>query len=163
MLHRLKIDLAKRTLVDERLTEFVTEFPRVDDRLDALPTRFVYVPTRTDTLKIVKPPSATFNTIVKVDSETGDAVRHDLGNKIAGEPVFIPRGAGQGEDDGYLATFVFDPIAKSSDLILLDAAHVNDDPVAVIRLPQRVPQGLHGNWVSGARLNDAATSAQVHN
>jgi carotenoid cleavage dioxygenase-like enzyme len=43
-----------------------------------------------------------------------------------------------GQDDGYLAVFVFDPVNARSDFVLLDAAHVDD--VAVVRLPQRVPQ-----------------------
>jgi carotenoid cleavage dioxygenase-like enzyme len=51
------------------------------------------------------------------------------------------------EDDGYLGVFVFDPVNRSSDFVLLDAAHVNDEPAAVVRLPQRVPQGLHGIWI----------------
>jgi carotenoid cleavage dioxygenase len=76
-------------------------------------------------------------------------VRHDFGNKIAGEATFIPRGTA-GEDDGILAVFAFDPVTEASDLVLLDAAHVDSDPVAVIRLPQRVPQGLHGNWMQTA-------------
>jgi carotenoid cleavage dioxygenase len=84
--------------------------------------------------------------LMKVNTETGDIVRHDFGNKIAGEAVFIPRGT-NGEDDGYLAIYAFDQENQTSDLVLLDAAHVDADPVAVIRPPQRVPQGLHGNWI----------------
>jgi carotenoid cleavage dioxygenase-like enzyme len=76
-------------------------------------------------------------------------VRHDFGNKIAGEATFIRRGT-SAEDDGFLAIFAFDPVNRTSDLVLLDAAHVDANPVAIIRLPQRVPQGLHGNWIPRA-------------
>jgi carotenoid cleavage dioxygenase-like enzyme len=112
-----------------------------------LPTRFVFLPTLTDTLRLANPPSATFNTMLKVNTETGDMVRHDFGNRIAGEAAFIPRGSSGGEDDGYLAIFAYDPVNRTSDFVLLDAAHMDAEPVAVIRLPQRVPQGLHGNWI----------------
>ena len=148
-LHRMTIDLAARKVSDAQVAAMVTEFPRVNDALDALPTRFVYLPTLTDTLRLAKPPSATFNTMMKVNTETGNVVRHDFGNKIAGEAVFIPRG-GNGEDDGYLAIYAFDQENRTSDLVLLDAAHIDADPVAVIRLPQHVPQGLHGNWIPKA-------------
>jgi carotenoid cleavage dioxygenase len=33
----------------------------------------------------------------------------------------------------------FDPENRTSDLVLLDAARIDADPVALIRLPQRVP------------------------
>jgi carotenoid cleavage dioxygenase len=70
--------------------------------------------------------------MMKVNTETGDVVRHDFGNKIAGEAVFIPRGT-NGEDDGYLAIYAFDQEKQTSDLVLLDAAHIDAEPVAVIR------------------------------
>ena len=34
------------------------------------------------------------------------------------------------------------------DLVLLDAGHLDEAPVAVVRLPQRVLQGLRGNWLA---------------
>jgi carotenoid cleavage dioxygenase len=149
-LHRMDIDLASRAISDAQISDMVTEFPRVNDSLEALPTRYVFLPTRTDTLKLPHPPSATFNTMVKADTESGQMVRHDFGNRIAGEAVFIPRPGGSGEDEGYLAVFAFDPVNQTSDFILLDAARIDADPVAVVRLPQRIPQGLHGNWIAKA-------------
>jgi carotenoid cleavage dioxygenase-like enzyme len=146
-LHRQTINLADGKMADVEVADVVTEFPRVNDLRDALPTRFVYQPTLTDTLQQKDPPTATFNTIMKVNTETGDVVRLDFGNSTIGEATFIPRESTR-EDDGYLAIFAFDPVKESSDLVLLDAAAVNSDPVAVIRLPQRVPQGLHGNWIA---------------
>jgi carotenoid cleavage dioxygenase-like enzyme len=149
-LHRMTIDVAGRKIADAEIAPMVAEFPRFNDALNALPTRFVYAPTLTDTLLVANPPSATFNTMMKVNMETGDIARHDFGNRIAGEATFIPRKRNGGEDDGYLAIFAFSPDNQSSDLVLLDAAHIDAAPVAVIRLPQRVPQGLHGNWISKA-------------
>ncbi|MEJ0067206.1 MAG: carotenoid oxygenase family protein [Caulobacteraceae bacterium] len=148
-LHRMTIDLVARKVSDAQVAGMVTEFPRVNDALGSLPTRFVYLPTLTETLRLARPPSATFNSMMKVNTETGDVLHHDFGNKIAGEAVFIPRGT-IGEDDGYLAIYAFDQENETSDLVLLDAAHIDADPVAVIRLPQRVPQGLHGNWIPKA-------------
>ena len=146
-LHRLNIDLANRRISDAQITDLAVEFPRCNDTLEARPTRFVYLPTLTDTLRQPNPPSDTFNCMLKVDTETGSVVRHDFGNRIAGEAVFVPRGT-RAEDDGYLAIFTFNPVDRTSDFVLLDAAHVDAAPVAVVRLPQRVPQGLHGTWIA---------------
>lgn len=146
-LHRMDIDIAKRRVTDFEITGLVTEFPRVNDAFNALPTRYVYLPTLTDTLRVPNPPSATFNTMMKVNTETGAVLMHDFGNRIAGEATFIARKQGGREDDGYVATFAFDPVQQTSEFVLLDAARLDDEPVAVVRLPQRVPQGLHGNWM----------------
>jgi len=148
-LHRLAIDLAKRMLKDGKVGNASGEFPRINDGFNALPTRYVFLPTRTETLRVPNPPSGTFNAILKIDAETGDVARHDFGNRIVGEAVFIPKGS-NGEDDGYLALFAFDPVNRTSDFIVLDAARVDANPVAVVRLPQRVPQGLHGTWIPKA-------------
>lgn len=147
-LRRMVIDAGSRTVEDSLLTEFGVEFPRINDRFEALASRFVYVPTLSESLTMPKPATATFNTLVRVDTESGSKLRHDFGNRIAGEAVFIPRAAGSAEDDGYLAAFVYDPAEASSDLVLLRADRIDQDPVAVIRMPQRVPQGLHGTWIA---------------
>jgi len=149
-LHRLSIDLPRRKISDTRISSLKVEFPRINDIHEATPTRFVYLPTLTSSLKLNGVPSDTFNTMLKVDTATGLVARHDFGNRIAGEAVFIPRHGrgGRSEDDGYLAIFAFDPVNRTSDFVLLNAAHIEAAPVAVVRLPQRVPQGLHGTWIA---------------
>jgi carotenoid cleavage dioxygenase len=144
-LRRLVIDPGRGTIEQAALAEAGVEFPRIDDRAVARAHRFIYVPTRTDSLTLANPPSATFNCLLKVDAESGAIRSHDFGNHVAGEAVFIPRGAG--EDAGLVATFLYDPAAGASDLALLDARAIDAEPVAVIRMPQRVPQGLHGTWI----------------
>ena len=146
-LHQLRIDPASRRIIDAQVSDLRVEFPRCNDTREATPTRFVYLPTLTDTLRQENPPADTFNCMLKIDSESGAVARHDFGNRVAGEAVFVPRG-GPAEDDGYLAIFCFDPETHSSDFVLLDAARIDAAPVAVVRLPQRVPQGLHGTWIA---------------
>lgn len=78
-------------------------------------------------------------------------------NHYAQEPRVVPRASSTEEDDGYLLFYVFDesqllpsgdcaPSARS-ELWVLDARNMCD-VVAKVRLPQRVPYGLHGNWFS---------------
>lgn len=78
-------------------------------------------------------------------------------NHYAQEPRFVPRAASTEEDDGYLLFYVFDESqllpsgdcapSSRSELWVLDARNMCD-VVAKVRLPQRVPYGLHGNWFS---------------
>jgi carotenoid cleavage dioxygenase len=145
-LHRLVLDPRTGRLRDERLAEFGTEFPRINDALNALPSRHVYLPTRMPGSGALAP-IGSFNALLRVDAETGATQCFDAGALALGEPAFIPRPGAAAEDDGYVCTFAYDPARDGSDLLLLDAARLADGPVAVIRMPQRVPQGLHGNWM----------------
>ena len=147
---RMTIDPAGRGFKVAGFSNELTEFPRVNHLREALPTRFVYMPTLTASLKETNPPSAVFNTVLKLDTETGRYTRHDLGNQIVGEAAFVPKPGGGLEDDGYLVAFTYDPVRQGSNLVLLDASRIEEPPVAVIEMPQRVPQGLHGNWISRA-------------
>jgi carotenoid cleavage dioxygenase len=63
---------------------------------------------------------------------------------------FAAATAGTAWADDYIATYVYDPATRGSTLALLHAERIEDAPVAVIQMPQRVPQGLHGNWIAGA-------------
>ena len=51
------------------------------------------------------------------------------------------------EDDGWLLTFVHDAVG-TTELVVLDAQDFGRGEVARVLLPQRVPYGFHGNWVS---------------
>ena len=46
------------------------------------------------------------------------------------------------EDAGEQIEVIFDRIG-----VILDAADFTGDPVAMVRLPHRIPPGFHGNWV----------------
>ncbi|KJZ76522.1 hypothetical protein HIM_04251 [Hirsutella minnesotensis 3608] len=79
------------------------------------------------------------------------------GKVFAQECTFVPRTQSSSEDDGWLLTFVFDdsqldsegqaPDDAKSELWVIDARTMRD-VVACVKLPQRVPFGLHGNWFS---------------
>ena len=41
-----------------------------------------------------------------------------------------------------------DEAAERSELIVVDAQHMEAEPVARVLLPQRVPYGFHAEWVT---------------
>ncbi len=51
-------------------------------------------------------------------------------------------------DDGWLVTFVHDVPEGKAELVILDAQDFTRPAVARVLLPQRIPYGFHGNWVS---------------
>ena len=51
-----------------------------------------------------------------------------------------------------MLAYVHDAGSDSSELVILDASDFTASPVATVSLPQRVPFGFHGSWVSDAEL-----------
>ena len=43
--------------------------------------------------------------------------------------------------------FVYDVRTNSSDFVVYDARTFSNEPVAVVKLPQRVPYGFHGKHI----------------
>lgn len=132
-LHRWTLDVATGRVGEAQLDDRAIEFPRCDERRTANAYRYGYA---------VEAP----NTIRKYDLTTGASTRHDFGaGRIPGEAAFVPADAG--EDAGYLVLFVYDAASDRSDFVVLDASDVAAAPLAVVALPQRVPQGFHGSWI----------------
>jgi carotenoid cleavage dioxygenase len=60
--------------------------------------------------------------------------------------VFAPRPGSTDELDGYYLAFVTKLADDRTVLGVWDAADFPGPPRATVHLPQRVPNGLHGNW-----------------
>lgn len=127
------IDLASGTVRESQLDERGVEFPRIDDRLAGLPARYSVSVGR--------------NGWIRHDLTNGSSVTHDLGRGGPGEAVFVPAAGAADESSGYYLGYVYDPARDGSDLVILDASDFAGDPVATVKLPQRVPYGFHGNWI----------------
>jgi all-trans-8'-apo-beta-carotenal 15,15'-oxygenase len=63
------------------------------------------------------------------------------------EPVMVPRPGAGAEDEGWVLCLVWNGARCSSDLVILDAASMEE--VAVVELPLAIPHGLHGSFVAG--------------
>src|SRR5437667_7412336 len=144
-LHRWRIDLGAGRVRSEPLDDVGAEFPRVDERRVGRKHRFGYVAGRASAQANGSLPH--FSDVRRYDLERGTTTvrRFGVANGV-GEPIFVPRHANAGEDDGYVLVLVYDHERNASDFLLLDAADLADEPVARVRLPHRVPYGFHRNW-----------------
>ncbi|HEX4702464.1 MAG TPA: carotenoid oxygenase family protein [Pseudonocardiaceae bacterium] len=141
-LDRWTVDLLAGKVLEERLDDRGQEFPRIDERLLGRPHRYGYT-MATDN------GSSGNGTLLKHDLELGSAVARSFGaGRQPGEFVFVPAHDDAAEDDGVLMGFVYDAATRRSDLTLLDAGTL--DTVAAVHLPDRVPNGFHGNWAPTA-------------
>ena len=126
-----------------------SEFARIDDRLMGRRHRYVTVSRKSG--RHAGLISGEFDQLVRFDMDTGTSCRHD-GDLVFGEVAHVPRpgtaaGHGDPELDGWYVTFASHPDASASWFLIWDAAAFPADPVARIRIPRRVPNGLHGNWM----------------
>ena len=77
--------------------------------------------------------------------------RHGPG-RFGGEGVFVSRPDATAEDDGWLITYVFDQTSDTSEMVVIDTLAFDDEPVARVLIPKRIPYGFHGTWLPGSLL-----------
>ena len=137
-----RMNLKTGQVTAKQLDDLGAEFPKVPDSLVGQPYRIGYI---TEFGK----ENPTVEAFHKYDMHSGAKTSHRLKDgRKGGEAVFVPAAGGSAEDDGYLMSFVYDPNADKSELVILDASNIARDPVARIHLPVRVPAGFHGSWIA---------------
>jgi carotenoid cleavage dioxygenase len=144
-LHRWTFDLGSGNAKEETLDDRGMDFPRVADARVGRPHRYGY----TVQFEQGEDGSPSFAGILKLDLEKGSSELHRFGaGRNAGEPVFVPAsGSDPNGDDGWIMCYVHDEGTNQTEFVILDASRFEGDPVARVRLPQRVPYGFHGSWV----------------
>ncbi|MBW8302493.1 MAG: carotenoid oxygenase family protein, partial [Brevundimonas sp.] len=65
---------------------------------------------------------------------------------VMDEMVFVPRPGGAAEDDGWLVGPTLNLAARATELQVLDAARIEDGPVATWRADAALPVSFHGIW-----------------
>ena len=138
---RAVLDPAAGTLERTVLHDGISEFPRVDDRRLGRRHRYVTVGAASGAART----SGEHDVLCRVDLETGAWESFDTG-AVIGEVVFAPRPGGTDELDGWYLTFGTSLHDGRSWLYVWDADTFPGPPRARVHIPQRVPNGLHGNW-----------------
>lgn len=139
-LGRWTINLKTKSIVLNYLDETVGEFPRFDERSNGKPYQHLYVCGQ------VKPSDdAMFDRIMHYDLKNNIKTEHHFGNNVPWEPVFVAKSEKEG--DGYLLTVVYRTAENRSDLVILDANNIAAEPIAIIKIPHRIPYGFHGNFM----------------
>jgi all-trans-8'-apo-beta-carotenal 15,15'-oxygenase len=140
-LWRLRIT-ARGALERHELCPWQCEFPQHDWRRTTLSYRYSYLAGR-------ERGSGPASALIKVDHDGGGCSAHPFGEgHVAGEPIFVARSPEGAEDDGWLLSVVYSVAEHRSRLVVLDAADLEGEPVAVAHLPHHVPLGFHGTFTA---------------
>ncbi len=142
---RWLIDPQAGTVARTTLDATPQELPVIDDRRRGQPYRYAYalgLPSQASDSLVGEAP------LIKHDLERQVRAVHGFGpGRIAGEFVFVPRSTDGAEDDGWLMGFVTEAEGAGTALEVLDAQNLAAAPVAIVRLPHRIPPGIHGAWL----------------
>jgi carotenoid cleavage dioxygenase-like enzyme len=131
---------------------------RIDDRYISLPYRYAYAgftdPTRPfDEARAGNLRGRVTNCYGRFDLHTGALSAYFGGDTVSlNEPVFVPRGPGSPEGDGYLIGVANNLAEMRSELIIADATNLEAGDVARVILPFRLGAQVHGNWIPEDRL-----------
>ena len=135
----------------ERLGPWQGALPRQDDRYNTQPYRYGFLGTRNANAPDPRQANAGY---VRFDHSTKRQVFWDAGPGTSlAECCFAPKSATAAEGEGYLMGVATRQNENGrGDLVILDAQHLEDGPVAVVKLPVRAVGQVHGWWVPEAQL-----------
>ncbi|KAK6154850.1 hypothetical protein DH2020_009098 [Rehmannia glutinosa] len=137
----------RRPIINQSSEQINLEAGMVNRNLLGRKTRYAYL--------AIAEPWPKVSGFAKVELSTGKVEKFIYGeNKYGGEPFFVPRDSknSDGEDDGYILTFVHDEKAWKSEMLIVNAMTLNLE--ASVKLPSRVPYGFHGTFVSSKDLEN---------
>lgn len=141
----LRIDLAQGRARWESLGGHNVEFPTFDPRSPRSRPARLYAPTRIDP---VHAPYA--NAIAAIDTGRARADVHCYGADImAEEHIFVAKRGSKRPGQGWLVGTLLDHRRGRSGMVVLDAEHVDDGPLATAWLPHTMPLGFHGWFAAG--------------
>lgn len=126
-------------IIEDQVTDRSGEFPQYDWRRGTRRHRYTYFAGKGG-------PARLFNSVVKVDTETGKTTSCDLGPSSVGEPLFVPRSRDAAEDDGWLLAMNHHLDEDRSQLVVFDARDLDRGPLATAWLEHHIPWGFHGTF-----------------
>jgi len=147
-LHQVVIDLSTRKVSQRSLDDQIVELPTLDERQLGSSYQFTYV-VNLDPVSMAQTRMPNyFPALVQYDQMNQRSIVHRFPPGCSvGEATVVPKPGGQSEQECYVMAWVYDEQRQASDLVILDAAQFDQEPIAQIHLPVRVPMGFHGTWV----------------
>lgn len=162
---RWSLDLAspKDEIHIRRLIDHIGEMPAIDLRFAMQRTRHFWFGTNNPALGPMLPwgPKGPPFTCLGHYDEAADRLRFFYAGPDSApeEPLFVPRHSAAEEGDGWLLTMVGRRAEHRTDLVILDARHIDRGPVATVKFPCRVHEGFHGTWVPASALGWPCSTA----
>jgi carotenoid cleavage dioxygenase-like enzyme len=156
---RLSVDVSKKRPeaygIETLYPRHVGALPRQDDRYNTMPYRYGFLPCPDPEASDPRRAGACY---ARFDHQTRAATLFNAGpDSSLAECCFAPKNAGAPEAQGYLMGVATRNNENGrADLVILDAEHLEDGPIATVKLPIRAPGQIHGYWVPEDKLPTTA-------
>ena len=122
-----------------------SEFPSIDGRRMGRRHRYVFCLAQLPDAAAAHP---LLNALARQDVDTGKTQLFRFpSHVIPEEHVFVARPGTSDPAAGWVIGTALDVRRAATQLSVFDAEHVDDGPVATLRLPYALPLGLHGRFV----------------
>lgn len=160
-LTRLSVDLSRNeeTYAMSVMYPEIGVLPKTDERYWSLPYKTGFMPVmdpgRPGDAALTGTTGLVLNTWSRFDHDKQKSSAFLVDNVSSlQECQFVPRSQDAPEGNGYLIGLCNRHLEKRTDLLVLDAEYLTDGPVAIVKLPLQLRNGVHGHWVPGHLLNE---------
>lgn len=156
---RLSADLSRRRArgyeIETLYPRHMGALPRQDDRYNTQPYRYGFLGCPDPEAPDPRNAGACY---ARFDHQTRTSTLYNAGTTTSlAECCFAPKHANAREGEGYLLGLATrNDQNRRADLVILDAEHLEDGPVATVMLPMRAVGQVHGWWVPEAQLPASA-------
>jgi all-trans-8'-apo-beta-carotenal 15,15'-oxygenase len=145
-LQMARLDMASGRATVQSLPGNV-EFPRIHPQRIGVAARWLL--SAASWSNTPSRPNSLLHGLQLLDTDTGRAKRFDYGDQvIVEEHIVVPKPGKTGELDAWLLGTTYDARRQATVLNVLDAAHIEDGPIAQAVLPYMLPLGFHGNFTA---------------
>ena len=139
-LSKIEVDLERDVTSVTAISEWALDFPIIHPEGDGRGCTHIYGAAASPAGSF-----APFDTLCRVDVESGESVHWRSDRGYVGEPCFIP--SGEGEEAGCLLSMAYRP--EGTELLIFEADALAKGPIASAPLPEAFPYGFHGTFVAG--------------
>ncbi len=142
ILKRCIINLSSGKVSTEVLSRQCCEFAMVNPKLQGLSAKYSWMATAAKSIG-----NGPLQVIKKINLLNKDSLYWSAAPRgFVSEPIMVPNYASKHEDDGWILVLIWNGEIKANDLIILKAKDLNHQ--ATLRLPIKIPYGLHGSWAN---------------
>ncbi len=142
ILKRCSINLLKNTVQEEVLSNQCCEFAMVNPNFEGLSATYSWMATAEKTTGNAPLQAIKKLNLINQESHYWSAAPRGF----VSEPIMVPSISSKNEDDGWVLVMIWNGGLQQNELVILKANDLSHQ--ATLKIPIKVPHGLHGSWVN---------------